>query len=168
MTDDAITEEHSYYWPSDVLVPITPQARRAGGVLSGVGVRQLAPAAVLVLAAPQPGGTNQSAKRKTSVDRRINHLLESCSTGLTSRLSADSADEEGFLYFQFKHFYWEKDRDKAKKKVKMKIGCRLLLDPDTKIPWMLLLDPDYDYALELKKGPTPPAANDNEESPDAA
>ncbi|KKL75606.1 hypothetical protein LCGC14_2053250, partial [marine sediment metagenome] len=30
MSDDAITEEHSYYWPAKELVPITPQARRAG------------------------------------------------------------------------------------------------------------------------------------------
>jgi len=153
MNDDAITEEHSYYWPSDELVPITPQARRAGFeypmyVTPAIWNRCL-------------GWANQSSKRKTSPDKRIYQLLESCSDGLTSRLSADSADEEGFLYFQFKHFYWEKDRDKAKKKVKMKIGCRLLLHPDTKVPWMILLDPDYDFALELKKGPTADAANDN-------
>ena len=160
MSDDAITEEHSYYWPSDVLVPITPQARRAGFeypmyVTPAIWSKCL-------------GWTGQSTKRKTSADKRIFQLLESCSDGLTSRLSADSADEEGFLYFQFKHFYWEKGRDKAKKKAQIKVGCRLLLDPDTKAPWMLLLDPDYDYAIELKKGPTVDAANDDEEIDDVS
>ena len=157
MSDDALTEEHSYYWPSKALVPITPQARRAGFeypmyVTPAIWSRVL-------------GWTGQPSKRKTSVDKRIYQLLESCSDGLTKRLSADTSDEEGFLYFKFKHFYWEKGRDEAKKKAKMKVGCRLLLDPDTKIPWMLLLDPDYDYALELKKGPTANASNDNEGDP---
>jgi len=161
MSDDAITEEHSYYWPSKALVPITPQARRAGFEYP----MYVTPA----IWAKAISWSGESSKRNTGTDKRIFQLLESCSDGLTSRLSADSADEEGFLYFKFEHFYWERGRkDKAKKKAKMKIGCRLFLDPDTKVPWMLLLDPDYDYGLELKKGPTVDAANDDKEIDDVS
>jgi len=154
MTDDPITEEHSYYFPSDKLIPITPQARRAGFEYEMYVTAALWSKAL--------GWAGQSSKRKTNPDKRIYQLLESCSDGLQKRLASDPNDAEGFVYFRFKHFYWEKDRDKAKKKAKMKIGCRLFLHPTTQAPWMCLVDPDYDYALELEKGPAPDAANDDE------
>ncbi len=161
MTDDPITEEHSYYFPSKELIPITPQARRSGFEYE----MYVTPA----LWSKVLGWANQSSKRKTNADKRIYQLLESCSDGLQKKLSSDPDDAEGFVYFRFKHFYWEKGRDDAKKKAKMKVGCRLFLHPVTQQPWMLCFDPDYDYALELEKGPAPDAANDNEgDSPDEA
>jgi hypothetical protein len=61
----------------------------------------------------------------------------------------------GDLSFKFKHFYWERYRPKAKKKARIIIGARLLLNPDDNLPWMLLYDPDYDYINILTAGTEP-------------
>ncbi len=152
--------EHSYYYPSDKLIPVTPQARKVGFeypiyVTERIWARALS-------------WTGQSSKRKTNVERRIFQLLEACSDGLQKKLAGDPNDEEGFVYFQFKHFFWDRDRDEAKKKTKMKMGCRLFLHPDDGKPWMCVVDPDYDYALELKKGTPLDASNDDKGDSDDA
>lgn len=154
MTDDPITDEHSFYWPSSDLIPVTPQARTLGFEYPIYVTKAIWHKAI-------SWSAQEPSKRKTNTDKRIYQLLEACSAGLQKRLAADPNDTEGFVYFRFKHFYWERGRDNAKKKVKIKIGCRILLDPDSSAPWMLILDPDYDYAIELKKGPTADAKNDD-------
>jgi len=156
MTEDI--DDHSYYYPSDKLVPITPQARRAGFEYE----MYITPA----LWSKAVSWTGQSSKRKTNTDKRIYQLISSCSDGLTKKMAADPEDADGFVYFRFKHFYWQAGRDAAKKKAKTKVGCRLFIHPTTGQPWMLLFDPDYDYAIELEKGPAPDAANDDASSGD--
>jgi len=132
-----------FYWPEG-LIPITPQARRVGFQFS-VYVTKTIWSRACSWTGPAP-----ISIYKTSPDQRIFELLNSAHEGLQKRL-AGSDEEDGFLYYRFKHFFWDKGRPKAKKKSSMKIGCRLFLHPDTQRPWMLFFDPDYDYESMLKK-----------------
>ncbi len=136
-------EEHSYY-PHEKLIPITPQARRAGFICPAY----VTPT-IWKRACSWSGG---QSRRQTNPDKRIFELLRSASDGLNKRLAGDPDDEEGFLYYRFKHFFWDRGRPTAKKMSSMKIGCRLFLNPETGKPWALLFDPDYDYENVLKKG----------------
>ncbi len=132
-TDD--TEGH-HYWP-DGLVPVTPQAREFGYVFD-----------VYVTPRIWKDMCVWAEGRKTNTPKRLMELLESCYKGLSKALSVN----DDMLYFSFVHWYVPKGRPNAKKRAKTKLGARLLLHPETEEPWLLLFDPEYDFADQLKKG----------------
>ncbi len=135
--------EDDLFMPSDDLVPITPQARRVGFEFPVYVTQTIWNRCISWTGGPY--------RHNTSPDRRIFELLDACSTGLQKKL-AGSDEEDGFVYFRFKHFFWDKGRKNAKKQASIKIGCRIFLDPEKQAPWILLFDPDYDYSNVLKKG----------------
>ena len=73
-------------------------------------------------------------------------------TGIDKALAGADNEEEGFVFFKFKHWFWERAKPKAKKETSMKIGCRMMIHPETMFPWILLFDTVEDANLELKKG----------------
>lgn len=127
--------EH-YYYP-DGLVPVTPQARRFGYTMN-----------VYVTQRVWKDACVWSAGRGTHTDQRLHELLQSCFQGLGKAL----AKQDDMLYFQFKHWYKDRARPRAKKSVKIKLGARLMLHPDSGEPWLLLFHPTYDFANQLEKG----------------
>lgn len=132
--DDKVLED--YYWP-DGLVPVTPQARRFGFTMD-VYVTKRVWGDVCVW----------TAGRGTHTDARLFELLTACFNGLGKAL----AKTDDMLYFQFKHWYKERARPRAKKRTRVKLGARLLLNPSSGEPWLLLFHPEYDFANQLKKG----------------
>lgn len=132
-------EDTGHYWP-DGLVPVTPQARRYGYVFD-------------VYVTPRVWRDmcvwNEGAG--THTEKRLYELLESCYQGLAKSL----AKADDFVSFTFQHFYKKKNKPKAKKRGRIKMGARLLLHPETEEPWLLLFDPEYDFKAMLKKGEPP-------------
>lgn len=133
------TSEHHHYWP-DGLVPITPQARQYGFVMD-------------VYVTPHLWRTTctWTEGHGKNTDYRLLELIQSCYGGMAKALS--TCDD--MVSYTFKHWYSRRDRPKAKKKIRMKVGARLLLHPETEEPWLLLFDPDYDFKDQLKKGEAP-------------
>lgn len=142
------SEVHSHYWP-DGLVPATPQARRLGFVMDVYVTPRIWKDVVV-----------WTEGRGVHTDLRLYELLKSCFEGLGKALAADDSR----LSFKFNHWYLRKNKPNAKKRAKIKIGGRLLLHPETEEPWLLLFDPAFDHASQLKEGEIP---NDEElpESP---
>jgi hypothetical protein len=86
--------------------------------------------------------------KKTNPDKRIFELLDSAWKGMGKAL----AEEPERVAYPFKHWFWERDRPKAKKQAKAKFAARLLLDPDTEEPWILIFDPQRDNEGVLRHG----------------
>jgi hypothetical protein len=117
-------------------VPVTPQARKFGYEFP-VYV-SLAVWSELVLTDGIP------SKRGTTVDLRIWEVLEASYEELLKQLAQLGDDEEAFLYYPFKAWYWSRHKPKAKKKVHKELGARLFINPDTDEPWLYLFDPEVD------------------------
>ena len=128
---------HSHYWPGDGCIPITPQARRLGWTYP-----------VYVTQSVWTYRVSWKQGKDTSTDKRIFDLLDSCWKGMGKAL----ATEPERLSYSFKHWYWPKDRPKAKKQAKAQLAARLLLDPETEEPWILIFDPITDHDGVLKHG----------------
>jgi hypothetical protein len=84
----------------------------------------------------------------TNTDKRVYELLESCFHGLSKAIVA----QNDMVAFTFPHWYVQRDKPKAKKRRKVKLGARLLLHPETEEPWLLLFDPEFDFKDQLKEG----------------
>ena len=132
--------EHNHYWPTE-LIPVTPQARRYGYVMD-VYVTSLVWRDMCVWS---------ENLKVTHTDKRLYELLEACYHGLGKALSVN----DDMVAFTFDHWYMKKNKPKAKKRGHTKLGARLLLHPETGEPWLLLFDPVYDFANQLKRGDPP-------------
>lgn len=128
---------HSHYWPGDGCIPISPQARRVGWTYE-----------VYVTRSVWSGCISWTPNKKSNPDKRIFELLESTWQGMGKALS----EEGDRLMYRFKHWYWERGRPKARKQRMAKLGARLLLDPETEEPWILIFDPQRDGNEVLKHG----------------
>lgn len=137
---ESTEQEHHHYWPGKGCIPVTPQASRYGYVFP-VHVTHSVWSNCITWS-PQKGKEEQNA------DRRIYDLLDSCYRGMGKALAAD----DDMVYFQFKHWFWDRLKPKAKKQTKAKYGARLLLDPETEEPWLLIFDPVSDGKEVLKHG----------------
>lgn len=128
---------HSHYHPGERCIPITPQAVRRGWVFP-------------VYVTDTVWGTCISwrADKHSSADKRIYELIDAVGEGMGKALSA-SPDA---VSFKFKHWHLKKDRPKAKKKAKSKFAARLLLDPETNDPWVIIFDPTLDHEGVLTYG----------------
>ena len=132
-------QEHHHYWPGEGCIPITPQASRYGYVFPVHVTRSVWSNAITWT--PQ-------RNRKDTAESRIYDLCHACYEGMGKALAA----EPDRVYFEFKHWFWDRLKPKAKKKVKAKYGARLLLDPETEEPWLLIFDPSADGKEVLKHG----------------
>ena len=128
---------HSHYWPGEGCIPITPQARQLGWTYD-----------VYVTHSVWGRCITWTKGKNTNPDRRIFQLLESCWDGMGKALSS----EPERVMYQFKHWYWRRNRPKAKKKVKGQFAARLLLHPQTEEPWILIFDPLRDNEGVLEHG----------------
>lgn len=131
--------EDSYYHPTGI--PITPQARQFGfefpvyvspyvwkHMCSSNGIR---------------------ASKGVTTDSRITRLLQHAYEGLGKKLAAT----DDFLYYNFKGWYWDKAKPKAKKMSRLLLGARLFLDPSTDGPWMYIFEPYIDSLDRLEQKP---------------
>ncbi len=130
--------EDSYYNPAGV--PITPQARRFGYEFP-VYVSSIVWSKVCI-------AQGIPSKHAASLEQRIWHLLQYCYEGMAKKMAAD----EGFLYYEFKAFYWDRSRPNAKKKQRWKLGARLFLDASTDGPWLYIFAPNVDSIDALERG----------------
>lgn len=130
---------HSHYWPGEGLIPITPQAARYGYVF---------PVYVTDTVWKDSITWTPRSKVDTNADKRIYDLLASCYEGMGKAL----ATEPDRVYYKFKHWFWPRLNKRATKPVKAVFGARLLLDPETEEPWLLIFNPDHDDGSVLKKG----------------
>ena len=133
--------EDSYYHPAGV--PISPQARRFGYEFP-VYVSDVVWKKVCV-------AHGIPSKHDTNLEKRIWHLLQYCYDGMSKKL----ATEDDFLWYEFKVFYWDRDRPNAKKMQRWKLAARLFLDPSTGGPWMYIFAPNVDSVDTLKAGDPP-------------
>ena len=136
---ESVEQEHHHYWPGDGTIPITPQAVRFGYVFPVYVTNSCW--AECITWTPRKGVD-------TSAEKRIYDLLDSCYKGMGKRL----ASEPDSVAYTFKHWFWDRLRPKAKKPTKAKYGARLLLDPETEEPWLLIFCPDRDGKEVLKYG----------------
>ena len=135
--------EHDYYYPSGV--PLTPQARNFGYEFP-VYVSDV----VWVTCCAASG---LPSRLDTSLEKRIWELLQHCYEGMTKKLT----QEDDFVFYTFKVWFWSRNRPRAKKKQKMRLGARLFLNPSTKGPWMYIFAPNVDHIDMLKRGEAPAA-----------
>lgn len=133
--------ENSYYYPAGV--PVTPQATRFGYNFP-VYVSKLVFNSVCV-------ADGIPSKHNASTDQRIWKLLEACYEGMTKRLT----QEETFLWYTFKIFYWNRKRKAATKMQSGKLAARLFLDPETGGPWLYIYVPNVDGVDDLEAGEAP-------------
>lgn len=145
-------QEHSHYWPGADCIPITPQATRFGYVFPVYVTKSVW--SDVITWTPQKG-------KETSAEKRIYDLLDSCWKGMGKALTS----EPDRVMYTFKHWFWDRARPAAKKPAKMKFGARLLLDPETEEPWLLIFNPADDDKEVLKRGE--PEENRTDESGDA-
>ena len=146
--------ENSYYHPGGV--PITPQARRFGYEFPVYVSENVWGKACL------SSGIRQM--HNTTLDRRIIELLQHCYDGMAKKLATD----DGFLFYYFKIWYWDRSRRDAKKKSRARLGARLFLDPSTDGPWLYIFEPNVDSIDALEQGEAPDeqaATVDTEEAP---
>lgn len=128
---------HHHYWPGEDLIPVTPQANQFGYVFP-VYVTQT----VWSLSIAWKQG------KSTNADKRIFELLDSCWKGMGKALSS----EPERIMYPFKHWYWQREKPKATKMTKVEFAARLLLDPETEEPWMLIFHPTVDGKEVLRHG----------------
>lgn len=132
-------QEHSHYWPGEGTIPITPQAVRFGYVFPVYVTKSVW--RDVITWTPQKG-------KETSAEKRIYDLLDSCWKGMGKALTT----EPDRVMYTFKHWFWDRKRPASKKPVKLKLAARLLLDPETEEPWLLIFNPDTDDKEVLKHG----------------
>jgi len=130
--------EGSYYHPGGV--PITPQAHRFGYEFPVYVSNIIWGDMCIAVGIPQ--------RHDTGLEKRIWHLLQYCYDGMAKKLAA----EDDFLFYEFKAYYWDRDRPTAKKMTKVKLGARLFLDPSTDGPWLYIFIIGVDGIDALKKG----------------
>ncbi len=147
---DSAEQEHHHYWPGEKTIPLTPQARRLGFAFEVYATHSVWGECI-----------TWTKGRNTNPDKRIFELLESCYEGLTKSMSTEAGDG---VYFEFKHWFWDRARPKAKKQTKAKYGARLLLDPETEEPWLLIFCIDRDGKEVLKRGEPKEDRTDDSES----
>ena len=140
--------EDSYYHPSGI--PVTPQARRIGYFFPVHVSKTVWDKACLAKGVP--------SRHRVTQDGRIRHLLNQCYAGMLSKLA--TADD--FLYYEFKAFYWSRDRPWAKKEQRWKLGARLFMDPSTGEPWLYIFAPNVDTIDTLKAGKANVSTNEEE------
>lgn len=128
---------HSHYWPGGECIPITPQARRLGWEYDVYVTSQIWSRCI-----------TWTPDKKTNPDKRIFQILDSAWIGMGKALTTDPDR----VMYTFKHWYWPLGRPKARKKVQITVGARLLLDPDTDKPWILLFHPLYDTPEVIRRG----------------
>lgn len=130
--------EDSYYHPGGV--PITPQARRLGYTFPVYVSDVVWGKTCIATGIPQRHGAH--------LEKRIHQLLSDCYDGMVKKL----ATQDDFLYYEFKVYYWDRNRPNAKKQQRWKLGARLFLDPSTGGPWLYIFAPNVDSIDMLKKG----------------
>jgi len=133
--------ENSYYHPGGV--PITPQARKFGYEFP-VWVSENAWNTCCI-------SIGVKSAHNQTLDGRILRLLMSCYEGMAKKLASD----DGFLWYDFKHWFWSRNRPEAKKMIKMKLAARLFLDPLTDGPWLYIFAPNVDSIDDLEQGEAP-------------
>lgn len=136
---DDSEQAHSHYWPGEGTIPITPQATRFGYVFPVYVTNTVWGEAITWV---------PRKKVETNADKRIYDLLDSCYKGMGKAL----ATEPDRVYYNFKHWFWHREKPRATKPIKANYGARLLLDPETDEPWLLIFDPERDDERVLKKG----------------
>jgi hypothetical protein len=62
-----------------------------------------------------------------------------------------SSEPERIMY-TFKHWFWDRNKPKATKQERASFAARLLLDPETEEPWLLIFNPNVDGKEVLKHG----------------
>lgn len=133
---------HSHYWPGEGCIPVTPQARRLGWAFP-VYVTDVVWGECITWSQK-----DNTRKRSSNPDKRIFDILESAWQGMGKALTK----EPDRVMYPFKHWYWQRGRPKATKQRKLRLGARLLLDPETEEPWVLIFDPQEDGMEVLKHG----------------
>lgn len=150
---------HHHYWPGEGCISLTPQASRYGYVFPVYATKTVWGECIT--------WTPNKKRKGVSAETRIYDLLHACYVGMGKALS----EVDDRVYYTFLHWFWERLRPQAKKKAKAKYGARLLLDPETDEPWLLIFDPANDgqevleYG-ELKENRTADAALDEQDGPD--
>lgn len=134
---ESTEQVHSHYWPGEGCIPISPQARRLGWEFEVYVTRSVWSRCI-----------TWTPDKKSNPDKRIFELLEAAWQGMGKALAA----EPDCVFFKFKHWFWQHGRPKATKQVGFQFGTRLLLDPETEEPWILIFDPEYDNEEVLKRG----------------
>lgn len=146
-------QDDSYYHPGGV--PVSPQARKFGYEFP-VYVSDNVWSICCVSA-------DIKRIRNTSLDRRVSELLTYCYEGMMRKLAV----EDGFLWYNFKVWFWSRSRPNSKKKQRMRLAARLFLDPSTKGPWLYIFAPNVDSIDALKKGEAPDESSaDNPDVPE--
>ena len=56
------------------------------------------------------------------------------------------------VMYSFKHWYWDRHRPASTKPIQGKFGARLLLNPETEEPWLLIFHPTDDDKEVLNRG----------------
>ena len=133
---------HSHYWPGDGCIPITPQARRLGWAYDVYVTRDVWAHAITWTS------KDNGKKNKSNADQRIFELLEGCWKGMGAALAV----APDMVSFKFKFWYWQRHRPNAKKPIRGNFAARLLLDPETEEPWVLIFNPATDHEGVLKYG----------------
>ena len=131
-------QDDSYYHPGGI--PITPQARRIGYIFPVYVSKTVWDQTCLL--------KGVSSRHRVTQDGRIGELLNQCYEGMIKKLA--TADD--FVYYDFIAFYWSRNRPRATKQQRWKLGARLLLDPSTETPWMYIFAPNVDRIDTLEKG----------------
>ena len=131
--------EHNHYRPGEGCIPLTPQATRFGYAFPVHVTRSVWAESI--------SWVKQKGK-ETSAEKRIYDLLDSCYKGMGKALST----QIDMVQYEFKHWFWDRLRPKATKPIKAVYGARLLLDPETEEPWLLIFDPVRDDKRVLDHG----------------
>jgi len=134
-------EQHAHYHPAGI--PISPQARRFGYEFP-VYVSDAVWAAFCIT-------QGIPSRRDVSLEGRITRLLAACYEGMVKKLT----QTDDFVFYYFKIWFWNRDKPKAKKMSRARLGARLLLSPSTNDPWMYIFDPNVDHIDMLEPGEAP-------------
>lgn len=134
-------QQDACYHPAGV--PVTPQARQFGyefpvHVSTTVWREQCVAIGIM-------------SRHNATLDRRIIELLQYCYDGMLKKLT----QQDDFLYYPFKIWYWDRNRPQAKKKRRARLGARLFLDPSTGGPWLYIFNEKVDSIDALEPGELP-------------
>lgn len=133
-------EQHHHYWPGEGVITLTPQALRYGFAFEVHCTHSVWSDVVT--------WTAHKKHKGVSSETRMYDLLHACYSGLQRKLAV----EEDFVYFEFPHWFVNRFRPEARKKSKITLGARLLLNPETDEPWLLIFEPGIDGEEVLKRG----------------
>jgi hypothetical protein len=124
----------SKFEPGEGCIPLTPQAKRLGWSFP-----------VQVTHTVWSEAITWDRGKKTNPDQRIFELLESAWNGLQKALATD----DSLMTYDFKHWFWERGRKRAKKQACRLFSARLLMDANEK-PWMLIYEKHTDTKQVLQ------------------